>query len=391
MKLSRRKMLLSTGTLLAGSYLQVKGNPLISTQQSAHSLVKDTPDLSEAINLHDIERIAKEKMSKMAYVYIDSGAADEITVRWNLEAWQKLKLQPRVLTDVSKLDTKINLLGQQLDYPILIAPTAYHKIIHPDGEIATAKGAGKANTLFVVSSNTTTPIEEISQAATSPLWFQLYIQDDREFTRNLVQKVIAQGVKALCVTVDTPVTGMRDRQIKSGFKLPEGVVAPYMSDRSMARAGKTPHALKPLTWKDVEWLRSISSVPVLLKGILNPLDADEAIKVGASGIIVSNHGGRNLDTLPATADVLPRIADLVAGRIPVLMDGGIRRGTDVVKALALGADAVLIGRPICYGLGAGGADGVTKVLNILKKEFETAMILCGKPTLSSIDSSVLLL
>ena len=282
------------------------------------------------------------------------------------------------------------MLGQNLDYPILVAPSAYHKIIHSEGETATAKGASAASALFVVSSNNTTPIEEIRKPATSPLWFQLYIQDDREFTRNLVHKVIAQGIKALCLTVDTPVTGMRDRRIRSGFKLPEGVVVPYMSDRSMARGGNTPKVLKPLTWKDVEWLKSISSVPVLLKGILNPLDAEEAIKAGASGIIVSNHGGRNLDTLPATADVMPRIADTVAGRIPVLMDGGIRRGTDVLKALALGADAVLVGRPVCYGLAAGGAEGVTRTLNILRKEFETAMILCGKPDLDSINSSVLL-
>lgn len=163
-----------------------------------------------------------------------------------------------------------------------------------------------------------------------------------------------------------------------------------MSDRSMARGGKTPQVIKPLTWKDVEWLKSISSVPVLVKGILNPLDADEAIKSGVSGIIVSNHAGRNLDTLPATAEVMPRIADVVAGKVPLLMDGGIRRGTDVLKALALGADAVLVGRPVCYGLGAGGAEGVTKVLNILKKEFETAMILSGRPNLESIDRSAIL-
>lgn len=392
MKISRRNMLISASTLAAGSLINGRAQAKdIDQSEVTFNLISSPPkDLDAVINLHDMETLAKSKMSHMAYEYIDSGAADELTAKWNLEAWQKIKLQPRVLVDISKLDTKVNLFGQQLDYPFIIAPSAYHRLIHPLGEIATAKGAGAASTTFVVSSNTTTPIEEIKKVATSPLWFQLYIQDDREFTKNLIDKVIANGCKALCVTVDTPVTGTRDRQLRSKFKLPPGVSAPYLYDRGMAQVGNTPRVLKPLTWKDVEWLKSISSVPVILKGILNPLDADEAIKSGASGIIVSNHGGRNLDTLPATADVMPRIAEMVDQRVPVLMDGGIRRGTDIVKALSMGANAVLIGRPVCYGLGAGGALGVTKALNILKKEFETAMILCGRPTIASIDKSVLL-
>jgi 4-hydroxymandelate oxidase len=386
MKLSRRKLLTSAATLAAGSVLPL--NAFGGTSPAELTEV-DEQELKDVINLYDIERVAKRKLSDMAFTFIESGAAEEITARWNLESWQKIKLQHKVLVDISKLDTKVNLFGQTLDYPIIIAPSAYHRLIHPQGELATAKGAEAASALYVVSSNTTTPIEDIRKASAKPFWFQLYIQDDREFTKSLVQKVIANGCTALCVSVDTPVTGMRDRQVKSKFKLPEGITAPYLYDRGMARQGNTPKVLKPLTWKDIEWLRSFSTVPVLLKGILNPLDADEAAKVGASGIIVSNHGGRNLDTLPPTAEVMPRIADKIQGRIPVLMDGGIRRGTDVIKALGMGANAVLVGRPVCYGLGAAGAEGVTKVMNILRKEFETSMILCGRPTIASIDRSVL--
>ncbi len=385
-------MLISTSSLVAGSLLPEKllAKPESINDTAASILTADpSPDLSQAVNLYDIEQLAKARIGKMAYDFIDSGAADEITVKWNRESFDKIRLKPRVLTDVSKLDTSVDLFGEKLPYPILIAPSAYHRIIHPDGEIATAKGARAAQALYVVSSNTTTPIEEIRESSDGPLWFQLYIWDDREKTKELIFKVIENGVTAICVTVDTPINGSRDRQIKSKFALPSDVHAPYLSDRAMARGGKIPQTLKPLTWKDIEWLKSFTKVPVVLKGILNPDDAELAIQSGASGIIVSNHGGRNLDTLPATAEVMPFIADKVKGRVPLLMDGGIRRGTDVVKALAMGANAVLVGRPPCYGLGAGGADGVTKVMNMLRNELEIAMRLCGKPTLKSIDRSVL--
>lgn len=389
-------MILSTGALL-GTVL-VPGSSSAgfpdSTEKTLdekvmYAVEREPVDLAECINLYDVEKIAKDKMSRMAYEYIASGAADEITVRWNKEVLDNIKLNPSLLVDVSKINTRITLLGTELPYPILIAPSAYHKIIHPDGELATAKGASAASALYVISSHTTTPLEEINKVASQPLWFQLYIQDGREFTRELVQKVIAQGCKALCITIDTPTTGCRDRQVKSKFKLPENVHAPYMHDRNMVKAGKTPSAKKPLTWKDIEWIKSFSAIPVVLKGIMNPLDADQAIKSGADAIIVSNHGGRNLDTLPATAEVMPRIADRVAGKVPLLMDGGIRRGTDVVKAIALGADAVLVGRPVCYGLGAGGAAGVKKVMDILKTELEITMTLCGTPTIKSIERKVL--
>lgn len=346
-------------------------------------------NLQEMINLFDFEKIAEGIMTKMAYEYVASGAADEFTVKWNREAFDKIKIRTQVLNDVSKLDTKVSLFGQELPYPILIAPTAFHKIMHPEGEIATARGAGAASAIYVVSSFTTTPIEEIARVATQPLWFQLYVTDDRAFVKDLIQKVEALGCQALCVTVDTSVTGTRDRQQRIKFQLPAELKAPYMIDMKIGSQGQALSYKKSLTWKDIEWLKSFSKIPILLKGILNPEDAEKAIQIGADGIIVSNHGGRNLDTVPATIEVLPHIAQKVNKRIPVLMDGGIRRGTDVLKAIALGATAVLVGKPICFGLACGGSEGVTKILTILRKEFEVAMALSGRPTIASIDQSLI--
>ncbi|QHW01392.1 alpha-hydroxy acid oxidase [Spirosoma endbachense] len=341
----------------------------------------DPIDLSEIINLFDVERLAVGNMTKMAYEYVASGAADEFSLRWNRQALDAIKLNTRVLVDVGEIDTRISLLGLDLPYPILIAPTAYHKIMHPEGELATAQGAGDASAIYVVSSFTTTPLSEIARVATQPLWFQLYVRDDRELTRALIQEAEAQGCRALCVTVDTPVAGVRNRQQRVEFAMPEGVRTPHMADAFALT--------KSLTWKDIEWLQSFVKIPLLLKGILNPDDADIAVQSGVSGIIVSNHGGRNLDTVPATIEALPRIAETVNKRVPILMDGGIRRGTDVLKAIALGANAVLVGKPICFGLACGGAAGVSKVLTILRTELELAMALTGRATISSIDHSVI--
>lgn len=343
--------------------------------------MKSQSQLSEIVNLFDFEKLAAEKMTHMAYEYVASGAADELTLRWNRQALDAIKLNPTILTDVSQLDTGISLLGLSLPYPILIAPTAYHKIMHPEGELATARGAEAAEALYVVSSFSTTPLEEIAKETTGPLWFQLYVRDDRDLTKALIRQAEALGFRALCITVDTPVAGVRNRQDKARFALPAGVHTPHMPGGLAEK--------KPFTWKDIDWIRSFTTIPVLLKGILNPDDAEKAIEAGVSGIIVSNHGGRNLDTVPATIEALPPIAERVKKRIPVLMDGGIRRGTDVLKAIALGADAVLVGKPICFGLACGGAEGVMKVLEILRYEFELAMMLTGKATIAEIDSSVI--
>ncbi len=338
-------------------------------------------DLSNIVNLFDFEKVAESKMTKMAYEYVASGAADEFTVRWNRQALDAIKLNTTVLVDVTKLDTTITLFGKQLSHPILIAPTAFHKIMHPEGEIATARGAGAASTTYIISSYTTTPLEEIAKVATQPLWFQVYVRDDRDFTKDFIQKAESLGCEALCVTVDTPVAGMRNREQRVNFQLPNHLILPYSLGPLIQK--------KPLTWKDIEWIQSFTKIPILLKGILNPDDAEKAVQIGASGIIVSNHSGRNLDTVPATIEVLPRIAEKVNKQIPILMDGGIRRGTDVLKAIALGANAVLVGKPICFGLACGGAEGITKVLEILKNELELAMALTGKTTIADIDSSVI--
>jgi len=366
------------------------GTSILSLNSKAEpGLVKkaprsNPPDLDDLINLFDFEQKAAGTMSKMAYEYVASGAADENTLRWNREALDKIKMQTHVLNDVSNINTKVSIFGQELAYPILVAPSAFHKIIHPEGEIATARGAGLASTTYVVSSFTTTPIEEIAKVATRPLWFQLYLVHDKSFVKDLIQKVEAQGIRALCVTVDTPVAGARNRQERVKFKLPADLNAPYMVNIS-------PTPGQPLqlsvTWKDIEWIKSITKIPILLKGILNPNDAEQAVKAGVSGIIVSNHGARNLDTVPATIEVLPYITQRVNKKIPVLVDGGIRRGTDVVKAIALGANAVLVGRPICYGLACGGAEGVAKVLAILQKELQLAMALAGSASIAAIDQS----
>ncbi len=350
-------------------------------QNPVFSRENEPADLSGILNVFDFEKLAERQMSKMAFEYVASGAADEVTLRWNRQALDDIKLLPNVLQDVTRIDTSTTLFGHRLACPVLIAPAAYHKIMHPEGELATARGAGAAKTVYVVSSFTTTPLEEIAQVATEPLWFQLYVRDDREFTRDLIQKVESLDCKALCITVDTPITGVRNRQVRAGFQLPDDVRVPYNNGEIILK--------NPPTWKEMEWIMSFAKIPVLLKGILHPDDAEKAVQVGASGIIVSNHGGRNLDTVPATIEVLPHIAARVNGKIPVLMDGGIRRGTDVLKALALGAHAVLLGKPVCYALAAGGAEGVAKVLGILKTEFEMAMKLSGRTTVASIDASLI--
>jgi 4-hydroxymandelate oxidase len=382
---TRRNMLHTMAAITGTSILSLDGEAKEEPVKKGPFAPNNGPeDLDEFLNLLDFEKKAEGLMSKMAYEYVASGAADENTLKWNREAFDRIKMQTHVLNDVSKIDTKVSVLGQDLAYPILIAPSAFHKIMHPEGEMATARGAGMASTTYVVSSFTTTPIEEIAKVATQPLWFQLYLVHDKSFVKDLIQKVEAQGIKALCVTVDTPVTGARNRQERIKFKLPAELNAPYMV--SISAIPGQPLQLS-VTWKDIEWLKSIAKIPILLKGILNPDDAEQGVKAGVSGIIVSNHGARNLDTVPATIEVLPYIIQRVSKKIPVLVDGGVRRGTDVVKAIALGANAVLIGRPICYGLACGGAEGVAKVLDILQKELRLAMALTGSASIAGIDRS----
>lgn len=351
----------------------------------------------QPVNLHEFETLARKRITRMAYDYIAGGGADEVTLRRNRESFDQIRLKPRVLKDVSKLDSRTQVLGQAFEFPILLAPTAYHKLVHPEGEIATARGAAAAQATLTVSSFATVAIERIAASTRERLWFQLYCQPDREFTRDLIQRAEAAGCKALVVTVDTPVGPVRDREARVKFELPKGMEMENLrgltaktgdDDRRHMRMYSA--VLDPtLTWDTVSWIRSQTKVPVILKGILAPEDARQAAESGAAAIIVSNHGARNLDTSPASIEALPRAAEAVQGRVPLLMDGGVRRGTDVMKALALGASAVLIGRPYLWGLGCYGSEGVTQVVNMLRTEFEVAMALCGVTSVAQINREVL--
>ena len=384
---SRRQALLSGLGLTAASMVA----PGAGTAETAP---KFPSRLERVASLPEMESLARETMLGSVYEWLDAGTADEITLRWNREALDRIQLQPRVLVDVSNLDTRIKLLGHELPFPILLAPTGGQGLMHPEGELATVRGAAASGAVSVISVASSFPIEEIAQAAgQGPIWRQLFIKPDRELTRGVVEHAERAGCKALCVTVDDPITGVRDRIWRAQAALPH--ISSAMG-KSAASAKYVPPEgrYKPVlpdkvTWEDVEWLRSVTRLPVVLKGVLNPDDAERAVQAGASGLIVSNHGARQLDTVSATIDALPLVAERVRGRIPVLVDGGIRRGTDVLKALALGASAVLIGRPYVYGLAVGGADGVSQVVNILRGEFEVAMALTGRPSISSIDRSVL--
>lgn len=349
------------------------------------------PRLEDLLCLDDVEARAREIMPSSVTAFLAGGAADELTVKWNREKYRELRLMQRVLIDVSHVDCSTTLLGQKMSMPILLAPTSSHRFVHPEGEIATVRGAGLAGATMVLSSGANTSIEDVMKVATQPVWFQLYVAKDRGLARALVERAQAAGAKAICVTVDSPLDGPRNRQMRDPMVTPPGVTFPHYVGITEPPTVVTLDEVRPakLEWRDIEWIRSFTKVPMLLKGVMNPLDAEHGLKAGADGIIVSNHGGRCLDTQPATIEALPRIVAQVAGRAPVIVDGGIRRGTDVVKALALGAAAVQIGRPYVYGLAIGGAEGVAHVAKILRQELLLAMAVLGRPDLASIDRSVL--
>jgi len=347
-------------------------------------------------SLADHEHHARQKISEAVWAYFNGGAADEITLHANAQAWQGLELLPRVMRPLAGGHTRIELLGRTLAHPVLVAPMAYQSLAHPLGELATALAAAALGAGLVLSTQASTRLEHVARAylpdpGRGPLWFQLYLQPDRGFTQELVQRAESAGFEALVLTVDAPVSGVRDAERRAGFLLPPHVSAVNLQGMPQAPAptfspghsalfdGLLAHAP---TWEDVAWLRSITRLPVLLKGVVHPDDARQALGCGAAGLIVSNHGGRTLDTVPATAALLPRVLQAVAGDAPVLVDGGIRRGTDVLKAMALGASAVLIGRPVLHGLANAGATGVAHVLRLLRDELEVAMALTGCRTLA---------
>jgi 4-hydroxymandelate oxidase len=357
-------------------------------------------DSSSILNVADLEEIAGKKLSREAYDYYRSGADDEIALRANLEAFARRKIHHRVLVDVSERAMKTRVLGVDVSMPILVAPTAFHKMACEDGELATARAARAAGTAMMLSSLSNTDVEDVCAAHPGGVFFQLYVYRDRDATRGLVERAEKAGACALVLTVDAPLLGRRERDVRNAFSLPSFLKVRNLVpsgygdlDKSIGASGLATYfasLIDPsLSWKDIAWLRSITKLPIAIKGIVRVDDAKRARDAGASAIVVSNHGGRQLDASPATLDVLAPIADAVGRDVEVLVDGGVRRGVDALKALALGAKAVLVGRPILWGLAWDGESGARFVLDTLRREFDLAMALAGCPTLASITRDLI--
>jgi 4-hydroxymandelate oxidase len=341
---------------------------------------------SDLLNVWEYERAAEERLEPGAFGYFAGGANDEWTLRENLAAFARWVLRPRVLVDVSATTPATTVLGTEISLPVLVAPTAFQRMAHPEGEAATARGAAAAATIMCLSTIATATIEEVAAAAPDAArWFQLYWSPDRGIVRDFVGRAETNGYRAIVLTVDLPVGGRRERDLRTGFEIPAEVPVPAFVAHAERAESVSPTQIgqvvdKSVTWRDLEWLRGLSPLPLVLKGLLTAEDARLACEAGAEAIVVSNHGGRQLDGVPAALDALPEVVDAVDGRAEVLMDGGIRRGTDVVKALALGARAVLAGRAPLWGLAVDGADGVQRVLELLREEVALALALCGCPS-----------
>ncbi|KAI8520589.1 Hydroxyacid oxidase 2 [Branchiostoma belcheri] len=343
----------------------------------------------------DFEEYANNKLARTYKEYFRSGADQCQTLRENTEAFKRLRIRPRFLRDVSCRDLSTSLLGEKVDFPVGVSSTGLQGLAWPDGDSKTAKAAAKLHTCMIVSTYANNSLEEISSASPGGLkWFQLYIMPDRRFTQRLVQRVAQAGYKALVVTVDLPVVGKRYPDLRNSFRLPPHLTVPNLqglqSSASQSKdernygSGASPED-PALSWKDIDWLSSITNLPIILKGVMTAEDAGIALDhPGVKGILVSNHGGRQLDGVPATIEVLPEIVAAVGGRLEVYLDGGVRTGTDVLKALALGARAVFVGRPAIWGLAYNGEDGVTEVLKILRNELDLAMALSGCRCLAEI-------
>ena len=351
------------------------------------------------VNLDEIEAAALARLAPMARDYFRSGAGAEVTLRENRAAWDRLPLHYRVLNEVGRPSLATTALGSPVALPVLAAPTAFQRLAHADGELATAQAVAAAGSVMVLSSLATTDMEDVAKTGVR-WWFQLYIYRDRGATRALVERAAAAGAEALVVTVDSPVLGLREADIHNRFHLPPGLRVcnamaggaaelPMDSSDSGLSAWFERHLAPDLGLADVAWLRGISNMPVLVKGVVRADDACRAVRAGAKGVVVSNHGGRQLDTAPATADVLGRIADAVGDRAEIYVDGGVRRGTDVLKALALGARAVLIGRPVLWGLAVDGEAGVSAVFEVLTRQLDRAFALAGCPSPAYVDRTLL--
>ncbi|SNT72634.1 alpha-hydroxy acid oxidase [Paracoccus seriniphilus] len=349
------------------------------------------------VSLQDYIDAAERRLSPEIWAYIAGSAADGRSRAANRAAFDRHRLRPRVLRDLKGGHSRLTLLGEEIAHPILVAPMAYHRLAHPDGEHATLLGAAARKAISVVSSQASTDMTELAARAQGPLWFQLYFQYHRDDTLQLVRRAEDAGYKALVVTVDAPVNGIRNQEQRAGFSLPQGIHAVNLAGFATPRLHLPEGGSQVFdglmqcapTWADIAWLRNQTELPILLKGILDPEDAELALEHGASGVILSNHGGRVLDAGLSALDALPQVRARLGARALVLMDGGIRRGTDVLIACALGADAVLVGLPILSALAVAGAVGVAHALDILRTEFEVAMALTGCKTLRDITSDTL--
>ena len=357
----------------------------------------------DILNLDSLEVLARERLEPSLFDYIAGGAGDEWTLHESRAAWSRMQLLPRMLRGVGERRAETTVLGTRVSFPALVAPMGFHGLCHLDAEEATAGATAAEDTIFCASTVSNRSLEAIAHASgNGARWFQLYVYRDREMTRELVARAVAAGYSALCLTVDTPLAGHRERDRRNSLRMPAHLELGNFPASHTAHhhhgAGKGSALAQyiaamwdpALTWADVEWLRSISPLPVIVKGILAPKDAVLAIEHGAAAVIVSNHGGRQLDSVPAPITMLPRIVDAVAGRVEVLIDGGVRRGTDVLKALAIGARAVLVGRPVLWGLTLDGSDGVRAVLQQLKAEFDLAMALSGCSTIADATRDLIL-
>jgi 4-hydroxymandelate oxidase len=351
------------------------------------------------LNVADYARAARGKLADGVRDYFEGGALDEITLRENTAGWERLKLYYRVLAGVGERELETTVLGQKISMPIVVAPTAFHKLACEAGEIATAKAAKAAGTLFILSSLSNTAMEKVFAGAGSPRWFQLYIYKDREITRELVQRAEVAGAEAIVLTVDAPGLGTRERDARNSFRLPDGLAVENLAPLGKGDMPKVPGSglaayvrenfKSDLGFDDLDWLCGATRLPVVVKGVCRGDDARRAAEHGAKAVVVSNHGGRQLDTAPATCEVLPHVVEAAGDLCEVYVDGGIRRGSDVLKAIALGARAVLVGRPILWGLTVAGEQGATAVLEILRRELDEAMLLCGCTRIDDIGRWIL--
>jgi isopentenyl diphosphate isomerase/L-lactate dehydrogenase-like FMN-dependent dehydrogenase len=335
-----------------------------------------------ALSIADYERLAEERLEPGPWAYLAGGSADEWTLRENRAAFARWTFRPRVLCDVSEISTATTVLGTRIELPVVLAPVAYQQLYHPDGECATARGAAAAGTGIAVSTFSTRSHEEIAAASPGVLqWCQLYVFQDRGVTREHLAEAAAAGCAAVVLTVDTPRLAQRERDLRAGFEIPSDLPLPYaraaIGDAAHNPADQFALLDASVSWRDLEWIASEADLPVVLKGVVTAEDAELAVEHGAAAVVVSNHGGRQLDGVPATLEALPEVAEAIAGRMEVYLDGGIRRGTDVAKALALGARAVLAGRGPVFGLATAGEEGVSHVLELLRDELALALCLLG--------------